>query len=102
MHRNEPAVGPVHDVQRLLVLRGELGTVAEYDTGWTSEPDIHDRRQRVFVIGRKLAASAAIAEVAATDGMKHSRRPIPRQTPVPLHVAVETKYLAVDIEGDVI
>src|SRR5207253_6220800 len=84
----ELAVAPVADEQRLLVLRRELGPVAEADAGGRTGANLDGRRQVVGVVRRPLAGAVAPAVLAAAGDVADAGRPVPRRVQVPFHVGV--------------
>lgn len=102
MYGHEPAVGPVADVEGLLILRGKVRTGAENHACRASDADVHGRGKTVLIILGPLRAALAESLVAAADGMEHAHGPVPWAAPVPFHVAVEAEEFTIRIEGDVV
>ena len=82
------APAPIHDEERFLILGGELGAVAERDTGGRTGTDVHGGREGVGVELGILAGAVAPAVFAAADDVVHARGAIPRGIKVVLHVGV--------------
>ena len=99
--RVEFAVAPVAREKRFLILRREFRSVAEADAGRRAWPDIDNRRQTVFVVDGELSAAASPAELGSADRVADSRRAVPGQVEIPLHVGVVGKQLAVRVERSV-
>jgi hypothetical protein len=104
--RVELAVRPIGDEDRAAALRRELGREAAAavrdEAGRRRDADVDDAGQRVRVIRRPTPRARAPAVVAAARDVLDHRRPIPRQTDVPLHVGVERQQLAFVVERDVV
>ena len=102
MDRDQAAIRPVVNVERLLILRRELRAVAERHAGRAADPDDGDRRIAVGIVLGPLGAPLAEAAVAAAHRVEDADRAVPRSAPVPFHVAVEAEELAVGVERDVV
>src|SRR6185437_13370462 len=96
------AIRPVAEVNRLLILGGELGAEAVAHTGRRADADIHGGGQAVFIVSGPLAGAVTPAELRPADAVIYPRRPIPRHAPVPFHVAIEGEQFVVGVEGDVV
>ena len=97
MDRDQAAIRPVVNVERLLILRRELRAVAERHAGRAADPDDGDRRIAVGIVLGPLGAPLAEAAVAAAHRVEDADRAVPRSAPVPFHVAVEAEELAVGV-----
>jgi hypothetical protein len=89
------AVGPIVDVDGVLVFRGEFRAGASDDAGGAAGADVERGGQRVGVVVRPFAAAAAPAVVGTADAVIHAGGAIPGAADVPLHVGVVGEELAV-------
>ncbi len=96
------AIAPVADEQRILILLGEFGSVAETNPGWRSWSDIDRTAKRIGIVGRPLSGSVSPTELGSADHMIDSRRAIPRCSDIPFHIGVIGKQFAFAIERDVV
>ena len=102
MDRDQAAVGPIADVERLLIVGRKFRAGSEDHSGRRTHADIHHRWQAVSVILGPLGAAFTIAVVTTTHCMERANRPIPWIAPVPFHITVKAEKLAIRVEGDVI
>ena len=101
MDREDASVSPVADVERLLILRRELRTVAENDGRGRREADVHHAGQRVGIPRGPAPGAVPPAVVRAGHDVQHAVGHIPRAAHVPLHVGIEGEEVAVLVEGDI-
>ena len=96
------AVGPVHDVERILVFGGEFRAIAELDASGAAGADVEHGRHAVRVVGGEFSGTIPEAEVRPGNGVTDAGGAVPRQSDVPFHIAVVTEKLSVLVEGDVV
>ena len=79
-----------------------MSGVAELNAGRRADADVDVRGQAVGIPDRPFGRAFAKPVIATADDVVDANRPIPRRAPVPFHVAVEAKQLAVRTEIDVV
>src|SRR5262249_39933835 len=99
---DQPAVGPIENIERLLILGRILGAGAEDDAGRAANADVADGGQAVGIVAGPLGGSFAEAAVPRAGGVEDADGAIPGRAPVPVHVAVEAEQLAIGVEADVV
>jgi hypothetical protein len=71
----------------------------ECDRGRRTLANVDDGRSSVGHPGGKRAEAAPPAIIGATHEVKHPRRPVPRQTHVPLNVGIIGEHLSIVVES---
>ena len=102
MHGHNAAIRPIHHPERVAVLLREFRLRGRDDSRGRADADVHHFRQTVRVVSRILRRAFAETLIAAAHDVIRARGPVPRRTPIPLHVAVEAQQLAVRVEADVV
>ena len=101
MDRVDDADRPVGTEHGPAILRAERRVIVAFDADRRAAARLVQRRQHVEQVGRLIRGSRSPAEVAAHRRVYDADGPIPRQTNVPFHVAVEAEEFAIGIEGGV-
>ena len=96
------AVGPVEEEHALVPRRGELQALRREHAGRRRGADIDRGGHRVGAPRGPLAAARAPAVVDAAREFAHTRRAVPREAHVPLHVAVVGERAADLVEREVV
>ncbi len=93
-----PAI--IADDERITIPLGKLVVLVKHAPRRRTAAHVEDARKAIQVIGR-IGADLLPTLVAANGPMIQAHRPIPRQSDVPFHVAVETEQLAQIIHAQV-
>jgi len=99
---NQATVGPVTDVEGLLISGRKSCSRTEGDSGGATDSDGCGLRQTIGVVLWPFGGAFAKAIIATLNGMEDVNRSLPGGAPVPFHVAVPAEQLTVGIEGDVV
>src|SRR5687768_10316198 len=102
MNCDQPAECPIQDVKRFLILARKFRTGPKQHSGWTTNADVHRRRQTIRIMLRPFGGSFPETVVGTADGMEDANRPIPGCSPVPFHVAIEAENLTVVVKRNVV
>ena len=98
----ELTIAPVTDVEGLLVLGREFGTIAKADAGGRAWTDVYHGRQAVGIVDGPLAGSIAPAKFSPADHVAHAGGAVPGRVQIPFHVGVKSEQLALAIEGGIV
>src|SRR5436305_3451961 len=102
MDGKDSAIGPIKCEQSLSIFLREIALRSELNAGRRADADVNHGRQTVGVIFRPFGGTRAPAVLARGNTMNDSRRPIPRQAPVPFHVAVKAEDFPIRTEIEII
>src|ERR1043166_7397443 len=101
MHCEDPAVRPIQSIQGAPICLREIAFRSEFHPSWRTNANVKNRRQAISVICGPFSRSRAPAVFAALHAMNDARGPIPREPPIPFHIAVKGEHLALGTKREI-
>src|SRR5258706_16220353 len=97
-----PPIRPIQSVKSTLILFRKFAFGAELHAGRRTDTDVNHGRQAVRVIIGPNRRARAPPGFAGADTMIDACGPVPRQSPIPFHITVESEYFAFRTEIEII